>query len=533
MIFLLEMRALLANMGFVLQISGIFIVLPIILSFINEELVATVALFITAIIFLILGFIFNSFCERRTLSYKSSCGLIVLVFVLLSLIGSIPYMYINFSNGDIIQNISDSIFESASGFTTTGFSVIPNLSAIPESILFYRGLTQFIGGVGIVLVLLAFFYPEAKLQDFAKGMGFSKDQKIKKTFFLIILIYCVYTAIMALLSILLGYPHVTQAISFVFSAISTGGFAPVNDITSIATTFPMNVILVLCMVLGATNFFIIAGLFKGRFKQFFTSETSVFLIIAFFAVSITVIFFGLTIGESIFHIISAMTTTGFSYLPIASFTDGFKLFFVFLMFIGGASFSTAGGIKIYRFVLMFKAIKKAVHESITDQEYPIKLFGREYSNASINQASIIVLLMIGVLFFSALIVSSYGFQPVDALFETTSAAATTGLSSGIVTPSLPLELKWLFVFLMILGRVEIFPFLILVSRTKEKNNQDEIIENTSENTNEMNQGSYQFKCPKCRSIVTYHGKPGENITLVCPTCGTKGKITIQDNFSKK
>ena len=132
------MRALLANMGFVLQISGIFIVLPIILSFINNETVATIALFLTAIIFLILGFVFNAFCERRTLSYKSSCALIVLIFILLSLIGSIPYIYVNFSNGDIIQNISDSIFESASGFTTTG-------SQLYQIYLRYLNLFCFIG----------------------------------------------------------------------------------------------------------------------------------------------------------------------------------------------------------------------------------------------------------------------------------------------------------------------------------------------------------------------------------------------------
>jgi trk system potassium uptake protein TrkH len=455
-------------MGFVLQISGIFIVLPIILSFINNETSATIALFIAAMIFLTLGFSLNAFCERRELSYKLSCSLIVLIFILLTVIGAIPYMYINISNGGIIQNISDSIFESASGFTTTGFSVIPNISAVPESILFYRGLTQFIGGIGIVLVLLAFFYPEAKLQDFARGMGFSKDQKIKKTFILIILIYSAYTIIMVIMSYLLGYHDIVKGIAFVFSAISTGGFAPVGDITSIATRFPMNAILVICMVLGASNFFIIAGLFKRRFKEFFQSETSVFLVMGIFAISIAVIFFGLSADVAVFHIVSAMTNSGFSYVSVAQFTDGLKFFLIFLMLVGGASFSTAGGIKIFRFVLMIKTIRKAVYESITEREYKVKLFGKEYTDAGIIQAAMVVLLMISLVFFSAFIVSSYGFQPVDSLFETTSAVATTGLSTGIISPSLAIELKWLFVVLMLLGRVEVLAFLIMISRTKEK-----------------------------------------------------------------
>jgi trk system potassium uptake protein TrkH len=392
----------------------------------------------------------------------------VLIFILLTVIGAIPYMYINISNGGIIQNISDSIFESASGFTTTGFSVIPNISAVPESILFYRGLTQFIGGIGIVLVLLAFFYPEAKLQDFARGMGFSKDQKIKKTFILIILIYSAYTIIMVIMSYLLGYHDIVKGIAFVFSAISTGGFAPVGDITSIATRFPMNAILVICMVLGASNFFIIAGLFKRRFKEFFQSETSVFLVMGIFAISIAVIFFGLSADVAVFHIVSAMTNSGFSYVSVAQFTDGLKFFLIFLMLVGGASFSTAGGIKIFRFVLMIKTIRKAVYESITEREYKVKLFGKEYTDAGIIQAAMVVLLMISLVFFSAFIVSSYGFQPVDSLFETTSAVATTGLSTGIISPSLAIELKWLFVVLMLLGRVEVLAFLIMISRTKEK-----------------------------------------------------------------
>jgi trk system potassium uptake protein len=524
------MRALLANLGFVLQISGIFMVIPIALSFLNDELVATVGFFITATLFLVLGFVFNAFCERQQLSYQSSSALFVLVFVLLSLIGSIPYMYVNISNGDIIQIITDSIFESASGFTTTGFSVIPDVSVLPESLVFYRALTQFIGGIGIVLVLLAFFYPDAKLKDFAKLMGFSTDGKIKKTFLLILLVYCVYTGVLIVVSLTFGYHDVIKAVSFVFSAIATGGFTPINDITSVATSFPMNMVLIVGMVLGASNFFIIAGLFKGRFKQLFFSEFSVFVVMAAVAISVTTIFFGLTLEESVFHIISGMTNTGFSYVSVAEFTVGLKLFLVFLMLVGGASFSTAGGFKIFRFVLMFKALRKALVESITDRNYTIKLFGRTYSDAMVLKAIVVVLLFITVVFVSAFIVSSYGFPLVDSLFETTSATATTGLSVGIVTPSLVLELKWLFICLMILGRVEILAFFIMFSRSKKS-----AVEPTTtgsqvaERTAEAAQVTKQFICPQCRTPVTVVGRPGENHSVLCPSCGAKGIVSIQES----
>jgi trk system potassium uptake protein TrkH len=249
---------------------------------------------------------------------------------------------------------------------------------------------------------------------------------------------------------------------------------------------------------------------------------------AIIVIGITVIFFKLSLYDAVFHIVSAMTTTGFSYLSIVQFTDGFKFFLIFLMLVGGASFSTAGGIKIYRFVLMIKTVRKVVYESITDREYPITLFGRDYSNAAVIQAAVVVLLFITFTFFSAFIVSSYGFPLVDSLFETTSAAATTGLSTGIITPSLQLELKWLFVCLMILGRVEILAFFIMFSRTKEPTIQDKVKVNApKENAMETNQISKQFKCPKCGNIATYVGRPVKDFTITCLSCGTKGHVTTQ------
>lgn len=457
-------------MGFVLQMSGLFIILPIIISFVDNDMVATVALFAAAIVFLSLGFLLNALCERKELTYKQSCSLIVLVFVLLSVIGAIPYMYLNISKGDFISNIIDSLFESASGFTTTGFTVIPDLSILPRSILFYRALTQFIGGIGIVLILLAFFYPEAKLIEFFRSMGFSQKQKIKRTFLLILLIYVSYTMIMIFIGLLFGYQDVINLVSFIFSALSTGGFAPIYDISTTVIQFPMNYILILGMILGACNFLVLAGLFKGKIKEFFKSEITAFFVLLVLSVVFVIFAFRLSGFDAIFHVVSAMSTTGFSYLSIPSFSEGLKLFLIFLMFVGGASFSTAGGIKIYRFLLLFKVTNKVIKESITGKYSPVTLFGKEYSNLEVIHAILFVVLMIAFIIGSAFLISSYGFSPVDALFETTSAITCTGLSAGIVSPSLALELKSLVIFLMILGRVEILSVFIMFSPTREPKN---------------------------------------------------------------
>ena len=116
---------------------------------------------------------------------------------------------------------------------------------------------------------------------------------------------------------------------------------------------------------------------------------------------------------------------------------------------------------------MIKSIKKAIVDSVTRKNSKLKLFGNEYDNSEIIQALLVIFLTIVVIFISSYIVSSYGFRPIDSIFETTSAIATAGLSVGVVSPYLAFELKWFFVFLMILGRVEILAFLIIFSRKKK------------------------------------------------------------------
>jgi trk system potassium uptake protein TrkH len=521
------MRALLANMGFVLQISGVFILIPIIASFVFNETVATIGLLLTAIAFLIMGFMMNSLCEKKSLSFKQSSTLIVLVFVILSLVGAIPYFYVN-TGTNLLQSATDSIFESTSGFTTTGFSVIPDLSALPRSIILYRGLTQFVGGVGIVLVLLAFFYPEAKLQDFARSMGLSKNQKIKKAFLLIVGVYATATAIMVLAGWLLGYKDIINLAAVIFSAISTGGFSPVADMTQMATQTPLNYILLISMILGSCNFLVLAGLFKAKIKEFFDSEISVFFIMATLSIAAIVYFFKFSVYDATFNVISAMSTTGFSYLPIQTFPDTLKLLMVFLMFVGGASFSTAGGIKIFRFVLMFKAAKKAVSETVTEKDDGnVKLFGREYTSAEVLQSAVLVLLAIAIIFVSSLVISNYGFRPIDAIFESTAALATTGLSTGIVNFSLAIELKWLFIFLMLLGRVEIFAFLVIFYQEKKRPKQCE------KPKTQKNDKNHEPEAEKETEEITEaeEAKETEEITEAEEAKETEEKITVAEPAS--
>src|SRR4030043_721308 len=174
-----------ANLGFLLQIAGFLTILPIGIGLVFEETETVVALFLACVTFLGCGFLLNALCERKDLDFKSSNVLFLVAFILLPLIGAIPYVYIDpFTSISGLERFTNSYFESISGYTTTGFSFIVNADVLPKSLLVYRSLTELMGGVGIVFLLLAFFQSRRSLNHLGNTMGVDKvNGNLKKTFF--------------------------------------------------------------------------------------------------------------------------------------------------------------------------------------------------------------------------------------------------------------------------------------------------------------------------------------------------------------
>ncbi|MCK5332883.1 MAG: hypothetical protein KAJ24_00070, partial [Candidatus Aenigmarchaeota archaeon] len=163
------MRPVLANMGLVLQIAGILVAFPIMMGFLYNETQAIIALFITGFTFFSTGFILNALSIRQWLDFHQSCILLTGTFFVLGFIGSIPYFCLNvFNDTSISARFVNSFFESISGYTTTGFTLITNIDALPRSIVFYRSFTHLVGGLGIVLIMLAFFYRGKTLEHLTK-----------------------------------------------------------------------------------------------------------------------------------------------------------------------------------------------------------------------------------------------------------------------------------------------------------------------------------------------------------------------------
>jgi trk system potassium uptake protein len=161
-------KRLFANLGFLLQIAGLLTILPIIAGFYFDETEAVISLFLACVTFLGSGFLLNALCERKTLDFK---GFLV-TFILVPLIGALPYFYMNpFGTGNLFDIFTNGYFESVSGFTTTGFSFIANPGTLPYSILIYRSMTELIGGVGIVFLLLASFESRKSLGSLSTSVG--------------------------------------------------------------------------------------------------------------------------------------------------------------------------------------------------------------------------------------------------------------------------------------------------------------------------------------------------------------------------
>lgn len=464
------MRPILANMGLVLQLAGILVAFPIGMGFIYNESQAIIALFITSFAFFFFGFFLNTMSVREELDFKQSCILLTEVFVVLGIIGALPYIWLNaFHDTNMGSRILNSFFESVSGFTTTGFSLITDHDDLPRSLMFYRSFTHLIGGLGVVFLLLAFFYTGNTLENMSKVMNFVRvNDSIKKSLVMILVVYSVYIALFSGIFYLLGFTNIADTISVVLSSLMTGGFSPVADFSPYAA-YPAGIVVIVMMVFGAMSFIIHYRIITGKLRKAITGEFLVYLLVSALCVLALMKLYPLDLFTTVFHVLSASSGTGFATIDFTSVPEKPKIVYILLMFIGGMSFSTAGGIKISRLMLFFKSIFYTMRTAVgNDDKDKIMIDGNEFGsniiivNLVLILVSIVIALGAGVMFWFS------GFGLVDSMFEVSSAFGTVGLSTGIATIALAAHLKLALIVLMIMGRVEAIPFFVALSGLRLK-----------------------------------------------------------------
>ena len=504
-----QYKPILGNLGILLQFSGILLVVPAFLGTALGESSSIVGIFFAVVGLSFAGFFLTNIGEKGPMNLKQASIFIVSGFILLSLFGSIPYVYINPFGSDTgaLVLFVNSFFESASGFTTGGLSIISHPETLPASLNFYHSYTQWVGGLSFVYLVLILFFPERKLSAMKSVLG-GGLLRVRELLITIVGIFTAYTLILIFMFIFFSQTGALNAISLAFATITGGGYIPLSNI--ITPDHPERLaILAAGMILSALPFAFHYHIFsrKGLLtRKTISIEVTVFLVLIIAAIPI---FYWLSLGKadmysSIFHIISGSTTTGFQYLNIQSLPYGAKIFLTLMMLVGGTAFSTAGGIKVGRFILLYQELTKSskgknlttipetyASSSISSTANPyrstefmtrlqeehrkIKLEEIVEQQArmlkrisSIMRRKVVreILTVIGLYISIALITGSVlsyltNSRLEDALFESVSAISTTGLTAGITSVNLDVFSKLILAANMIVGRFEIIAILYI------------------------------------------------------------------------
>jgi len=384
---------------------------------------------------------------KHPLSLRGITILVFSSFVILVVVGSIPYLYISpYGEQSIAQDVSSSIFSSSAAFTTAGITLFSTPEYLPQSFTFFRGFTQFVGGLSFIHLIMIAFYPERKIHSM-KGFISGTTPNLRELFVTITIIFSIHTMIIASLLWIFGSENILDNFSLAFSTLSTGGFLPDSELLS-DIGFGGNVVLIVGMILGALPFGFHYGLVKKKFLSVKISREVIIYLI--FLGSAILLFFVLDDDQpvqKIFTVVATSTTAGFQVVDMSMLETPSKTILTLLMIIGGCGFSTAGGIKIFHIISLYNLRK---------------LFSIQgWKKATVdNKNELATTLLIFVLFptlplFGALYLSSEEYDFYDSYFETIGAITTAGLGSGILGPDLDPMWKIIASFLMILGRLEI------------------------------------------------------------------------------
>lgn len=487
----LNLYAILKVLGVLLVIEGIFMLISLIPSIIYDgDFMSHLVFFdpkhdflpllTTGLITLLIGsafYFFNKKLDANSIGKREGYIIVTMVWVLISFFGALPYRL-----GGIAPTFADAYFETMSGFTTTGASVFTYIEDIPKGILFWRALTHWIGGMGIIVLSLAVLpiLGIGGMQLFiAEVPGVTPDKlspRITQTAKNLWAIYVVLTFLCTAM-LMLGGMNLYDSLCHAFATLATGGFGTKNDSVAGFTPY-IQYVLILFMFLAGINFSLHFFAFKKKFNLVFSNEElkSYSLIILTAAIIMGIALFIMrdtgfekSFRDSLFTTVSIITTTGFVSSDYLLWPHHTWIIILLLMFIGGCAGSTGGGIKVVRIVLLFKNGKLELKRLIHPQALiPVRFNGKSIPQSIIFNVLAFFLIYIIIFAIGSLAISIIGLDFESAIGGVASCLGNIGPGLGTVGPvlnygSVPEAGKWLLSFLMLLGRLELFTVLILFS----------------------------------------------------------------------
>lgn len=433
------------------------------------------------------------FCRdyKRELRSREGFLIVVLFWVVLGSLGAVPFILLE--NPDL--NFSQSMFESFSGLTTTGATVITGLDSLPKAILFYRQFLQWLGGMGIIVLAVAIIplLGIGGMQLYRAEMpGPLKEQKMRpriaETAKALWLIYVSLTALCALAFWLAGM-SAFDAISHSFSTVAIGGFSTHDASIGYFNSEMINYITVLFLLISACNFALHFAVFdklkdnyKGQVKQSIWRlywqdyEFRFFILVQF---SLFLICFGVlwadsyfdqystTLSQALLHSVSISTTAGFSANDFSSWSSFLPLLLVLSSFIGGCAGSTGGGLKMFRVLLLYLQGKREIHRFIHPNVIqPIKLGKHVLSERIVEGVWAFFSAYFFVFVVCWLATIACGMETFDALNAVIASLNNLGPALGKVSSNfvqVPDSAKWVLTFAMVCGRLEVFTLLVILS----------------------------------------------------------------------
>jgi len=475
-----EISSLFHYTGFMCIFIGLLMLLPIVVALIYGEIKYILPFIYSSLISLVLGvLLFVGFKKKGDLSLRGAMIFSTGIWLIASALSALPFYF----SGDL--SYIDGYFEAMSGYTTTGFSMYTNLNAVTYTMEFWRGFMQWLGGVGIiVLALTVLSSPGVNLMRLYSAEG-REDRilpSIRNTARAILKVYVLYTVIGFVLFVLAGMP-VFDSVFYTFSALSTGGFGMQNASLAFYHNIWIEIVAMIIMIIGATNFALHYTVLTGHWKEYFKdieSKVSWPLIIVG-TIIVTVFLYNspyyghnilLSLRYAVFQVISAITTTGLqtsSGPDIVNQYAGLGIFILtLLMVIGAGSGSTGGGIKWIRIGIMVKAVWWEIKSFLLPQSavishkvHHVKTITADDNLLRLTGLFVFVYLMVYIL--SSIIVMFYYHNVSQVLFEVASAVSNVGLTTSLITATSPVIVKLTFIADMWIGRLEIWPVLLLLA----------------------------------------------------------------------
>lgn len=460
------------------MLTGIFMMLgiPFSIYYKSDDISALLQSGIfTSAVGLIIWF-FTRDLQNKELGKREGYLIVTLGWLSMALFGSIPFMIYG-----AVPNFTDAFFETMSGFTTTGATILTDIEVVPAGLLFWRSLTQWLGGMGIIVLSLAILpiLGIGGMQLFAAEVpGITKDKlhpRVKETAKRLWGIYVIFTFTEMIL-LLIGGMNLFDAINHSLTTMATGGFSTKNANTAYFTSPFIQYVFIVFMLLAGMNFTIHYLAFHGRFE--FTKINTEFRFYIFFIAIVTIVVAVIHLAhvnfnieesfrQALFHVTSLVTTTGYVSSDYENWAPFSRMFFFILLFIGACAGSTGGGIKFARHYLLIKnsslELKRLIHPRAI---IPVRFNGKAVSADIILNVQAFFIFYIGITVLGSIVLSFFGLDFITAAGAVSTCIGNVGPGIGAVGPlnnfaDLPDMVKWILSFFMLLGRLELFTVLLI------------------------------------------------------------------------